>query len=107
MLNEPRPLLLEIKPELTSKSVSFGAVRTRLTGPKEQNDSIVLNDGTKVPLGIPGVAKKTADGSRYADVPLQRAAAPEEAASAVLAVASPLFSYVTGQTIEVTGGKWI
>ena len=28
-----------------------------------------------------------------------------EAASAVLAVASPLFSYVTGQTISVTGGR--
>lgn len=80
---------------------------TRLTAPKENNESLTLADGTKVALGIPGVANKTADGTRYADVPLGRAASPSEAASAVLAVASPLFSYVTGQTIEVTGGKWI
>lgn len=68
---------------------------------------MVLSDGTKVALGIPGATEKSASGNRYSDIPLQRAATPAEAAATVLAVASPLMSYVTGQTIEVTGGKWI
>jgi len=66
-----------------------------------------MADGTKVALGIPGANAKSERGNRYADIPLQRAASATEAASTVLAVVSPLMSYVTGQTIEVTGGKWI
>jgi 3-oxoacyl-[acyl-carrier protein] reductase len=39
------------------------------------------------------------------DIPLRRPGTATEAASAVLAVASPLFSYVNGETIKVTGGR--
>jgi len=78
-----------------------------LTDGREKGSAIVLKDGTKVALGIPGATEKTASGSRYSHIPLQRAATPYEAAAAVLAVASPLMSYVTGQTIEVTGGLGI
>lgn len=87
--------------------VSFGAVNTRLTQGKELNASITMADGTKVALGIPGASTKSATGDRYVDVPLRRAASATEAALTVLAVVSPLMSYVTGQTIEVTGGRWI
>ncbi|RFU29407.1 Fatty-acid synthase/3-oxoacyl-[acyl-carrier-protein] reductase, partial [Scytalidium lignicola] len=85
-----------------ANTVSFGAVNTRLTRGKEDNQSIIMADGTKVALGIPGANAKSASGTRYADIPLQRAASATEAASAVLAVVSPFMSYVTGQTIEVT-----
>lgn len=63
-------------------------------------------DGEKIALGIPQAQKAAAaQGQEYADIPLRRAGNASEAASAVLAVASPLFSYVNGETIRVTGGR--
>ncbi|EXJ74641.1 3-oxoacyl-[acyl-carrier protein] reductase [Cladophialophora psammophila CBS 110553] len=90
-----------------ANTVSFGHIETRLTTGKEKGHTMTLSDGTQVALGIPGATQKCATGERYADIPLQRAATPFEAAGAVLAVVSPLMSYVDGQTIEVTGGRWI
>ncbi|KIX05589.1 uncharacterized protein Z518_06461 [Rhinocladiella mackenziei CBS 650.93] len=90
-----------------ANTVSFGHIETRLTTGKEKGHTMTLSDGTQVALGIPGATQKSATGNRYADIPLQRAATPFEAAGAVLAVVSPLMSYVDGQTIEVTGGRWI
>ena len=88
-----------------ANTIAFGFIETRLTQAKEKGASIEI-DGKKVELGIPGNASRNKSGvSPYADIPLQRPGAPSEAASAVLAVASPLFSYVSGQTIMVTGGR--
>ena len=88
-----------------ANTIAFGFIETRLTQAKEKGASIEI-DGKKVELGIPGNASRNKPGvSPYADIPLQRPGAPSEAASAVLAVASPLFSYVSGQTIMVTGGR--
>lgn len=82
-----------------------------------------MPDGTRVALGIPGKqlqsrsgqtqhnqsGKENGEGRKkseaYADIPLRRPGSPAEAARAVLAVASPLFSYVSGETIRVTGGR--
>ena len=41
----------------------------------------------------------------YNDTLLGQPGSATEAASAVLAVVSPLMSYVNGQMIEVTGGR--
>ena len=38
-------------------------------------------------------------------VPMQRVGTPEEVAEAVVWLASPAASYVTGAFIEVTGGR--
>ena len=38
-------------------------------------------------------------------IPLRRIGLPEEAANAILFLASPLSSYVTGDTVEVAGGQ--
>ncbi|KAI9734687.1 MAG: dolichol-P-mannose synthesis [Cirrosporium novae-zelandiae] len=63
--------------------------------------------GDKVALGIPGRGieggKEGEEG--YKEIPLRRVGSATEAARAVLAVASPLFNYVNGQMISVTGGR--
>ncbi|KAB5539526.1 hypothetical protein GE09DRAFT_1226339 [Coniochaeta sp. 2T2.1] len=87
-----------------ANTIAFGHIETRLTANKEEGGFVVV-DGQKVELGIPGKQKAAAGPAMYADIPLRRPGTATEAASAVLAVASPLFSYVTGQTISVTGGR--
>lgn len=80
---------------------------TRLTAAKEAGAFVVTPDGEKVALGIPSAQKAAGSGAGQAhlDIPLRRPGTATEAASAILAVASPLFSYVNGQTISVTGGR--
>ncbi|KAF1983624.1 NAD(P)-binding protein [Aulographum hederae CBS 113979] len=92
-----------------ANTVAFGHILTRLTAAKEAGAAITLADGSKVALGIPGAQKKAQEeakqGEAFTDIPLRRPGTATEAAAAVLAVASPLFSYVNGQTIMVTGGR--
>jgi 3-oxoacyl-[acyl-carrier protein] reductase len=91
-----------------ANTVAFGYITTRLTQAKEEGAFVTTPDGTKVALGIPGQQQAARQGSganAYPDIPLRRPGSPKEAAAAVLAVCSPLFSYVSGQTISVTGGR--
>jgi 3-oxoacyl-[acyl-carrier protein] reductase len=91
-----------------ANTVAFGYIMTRLTAAKEIGAVQVLPDGTKIALGIPGAQKEQRAGGpkpTFPDIPLGRPGNATEAAQAVLAVASPLFSYVSGQTISVTGGR--
>lgn len=83
-------------------SVAFGHILTRLTGAKEEGAFVTTPDGSKVALGIPKAQKEAAGSNAHADIPLRRPGTATEAASAILAVASPLFSYVNGQTIMVS-----
>ncbi|KAI9929116.1 hypothetical protein MW887_001520 [Aspergillus wentii] len=85
-----------------ANTIAFGFVTTRLTAAKEEGAFITTPDGTKVALGIPGkqlasrkggeAEKEKKPQDQYPDIPLRRPASPEEAARAVLGVASPLFS---------------
>ncbi|KOS21821.1 3-oxoacyl-reductase FabG [Escovopsis weberi] len=89
-----------------ANAVAFGRIATRLTARKEDGGFVMGPGGERIALGIP--ERKGADGSKdddFSDIPLRRAGSATEAARSILAVASPLFSYVTGQTIMVTGGR--
>jgi 3-oxoacyl-[acyl-carrier protein] reductase len=82
-------------------TVAFGYIDTRLTQAKEKGEVIEVGD-TKVALGIP---QKLLQPERLAMIPLGRPATPEEAAGGILMMASPYAAYVTGHTLEVTGGR--
>ncbi|KAI9250172.1 hypothetical protein BDA99DRAFT_523049 [Phascolomyces articulosus] len=86
-------------------TVAFGWVDTRLTRAKEAGTSIEI-DGEKVALGVP-TGNRAAKGNPYADIPLGRAGNTDEVAGSVMMLCTPLSSYVTGHTLEVTGGRGI
>ncbi|KAH9927425.1 short-chain dehydrogenase/reductase SDR [Epithele typhae] len=88
-----------------ANTVAFGLVHTRLTAAKEDGATIEI-DGKKVALGIPG-ANASAKSAPHAVIPLGRGATPDEAAGGVLFLASPLAAFVSGHTLEVTGGAGI
>jgi 3-oxoacyl-[acyl-carrier protein] reductase len=88
-----------------ANTVAFGHIQTRLTQAKEKGAFVVGPKGERIDLGIPQASKQVPPEQQHADIPLRRPGQPSEAAAAILAVASPLFSYVTGQTIMVTGGR--
>ena len=102
------PTFLSFSPlfsfELTKKilSIAFGHILTRLTAAKEEGAFVTTPDGGKVALGIPKAQKEAREATAYADIPLRRPGTATEAASVILGVASPLFSYVNGQTIMVS-----
>jgi 3-oxoacyl-[acyl-carrier protein] reductase len=89
-----------------ANTVAFGHIQTRLTQAKEMGAFVVGPNGERIEVGIPQAAQKQVPPEQlHADIPLRRPGQPSEAAAAILAVVSPLFSYVTGQTIMVTGGR--
>lgn len=85
-------------------SVAFGHILTRLTQAKEEGAFVMTPDGEKIALGIPkGQGSQGKDA--HLDIPLRRPGTATEAASVILAMASPLMGYVTGQVIMCTGGR--
>jgi len=85
-------------------TVAYGFIDTRLTQAKSKGATIQV-EGKQVALGmpdVPGAAEKKA-----AMIPLGRNATVDEAAGAMLLLASPHASYITGHTLEVTGGAGI
>ncbi|EKD13248.1 3-oxoacyl-(acyl-carrier-protein) reductase [Drepanopeziza brunnea f. sp. 'multigermtubi' MB_m1] len=87
-----------------ANSIAFGNISTMLTAAKEDGAFVTTPDGEKIALGIPkGQGSQQANANL--DIPLRRPGSATEAASSILAVASPLFSYITGQVLMVTGGR--
>ncbi|KAH9043862.1 short-chain dehydrogenase/reductase SDR [Lactarius pseudohatsudake] len=91
-----------------ANTIAFGYILTRLTAAKEEGAAIEIG-GKKVALGIPGAKAPAttsgADPKSFPLIPLARPGTADEAAAAMLFLASPLASYVTGHTLEVTGGR--
>lgn len=88
-----------------ANTVAFGHIETRLTAAKEAG-AFVEVDGQKVALGIPKKVSESNKGGA-SDIPLRRPGRADEAAAAVLLLTTPLASYITGHTLEVTGGRGI
>ncbi len=88
--------------KINVNAVAFGFIDTRLTQAKEKGETVTIESGEEVALGIPEQMRQMA----AAIIPLGRAAAPEEAAAPVLFLASPLSNYVHGQVLNVTGGMF-
>jgi len=84
-------------------TIAFGFIDTRLT--QERSDKFIQVEGEKVALGIPKDPMTTK--IREMLTPLRRGGAPEEAASGIFLLCSPNASYITGHTLEVTGGAGI
>ena len=93
-----------------ANAVAFGMIDTRMTNAfAEDGADAVAVGGENIPQGVPAhVAKMWSnDGFVKMAVPLARKGTPDEAAGGMLFLASPLASYVTGHTLEVTGGMGI
>ncbi|HQX49426.1 MAG TPA: 3-oxoacyl-ACP reductase FabG [Planctomycetaceae bacterium] len=75
--------------ELASRQINVNAVAP----------GVVL---TEMGASIPEAARE----QMLQQIPLQRFGTPEEIASVILYLCSPLSSYVTGQTLHVNGGWW-
>ncbi|KAF8330346.1 short-chain dehydrogenase/reductase SDR [Cantharellus anzutake] len=94
-----------------ANTVAYGFIETRLTANKADGASIEIG-GKKIALGVPKPAAPTGDKKAAAPpvpnpIPLQRGGTPDEAGAAILFLASPLASYISGHTLEVTGGLGI
>ena len=87
-------------------AVAFGFIDTRLTRPKENREAIEIH-GQRIALGIPERLLQTREQVMPLLIPLGRPATPEEAAGGIVLMASPLAAYITGHTLEVTGGAGI
>ncbi|SCV73098.1 BQ2448_7023 [Microbotryum intermedium] len=85
-------------------AVAFGYILSRLTQAKELGETIEVA-GQKIALGIPTGGKKQE--GPVPGIPLGRPGTAQEAANGVLFLISPLASYVTGHTLEVTAGNGI
>src|SRR6266516_7182813 len=80
--------------------VCFGFIETRMTAPKESAEKL-QREGQEISLGIPEKMRQMAAQT----IPLGRPGTPEEAAGAMLLLASPFASYISGQILEVPGGS--
>lgn len=89
-------------------AIAFGFIDTRMTRSLEGGETVSVG-GEAVPQGLPDHVARAVSSAQTlaANVPLARKGTDEEAASGILFLASPLASYVTGHTLEVTGGMGI
>ena len=82
-------------------AVAFGFIETRLTAAKDDSNTAEIG-GDKVQLGIPEQLRSMSTML----IPMGRAGTPQEAAGGIFLLCSPWANYVTGQTLNVTGGMF-
>ena len=89
---------------LTSQPVLYCILDTRLTRAKEGGETITVG-GKTVELGIPSSMRANPNANN--DIPLRRQGNAEEAAASVVMLLTPMSSYISGHTLETTGGRGI
>ena len=72
---------------------------------KEEGASISVG-GEQVKLGIPG-GDSLREMAAELTIPMKRIGTPQEAAGAMLLLCLPYASFITGQSLEVTGGAYV
>jgi 3-oxoacyl-[acyl-carrier protein] reductase len=87
--------------KINVNAVAFGYIETRLTASKVEDNTMEI-DGQTVQLGIPDQLR----GMDAMLIPLGRPGTPEEAAGGVFFLCSPWSNYVSGQTLNITGGQF-
>jgi 3-oxoacyl-[acyl-carrier protein] reductase len=80
-------------------AVAFGFIETRLTAAKDDANVAEIG-GEKIQLGIPENLRQMSTML----IPMGRAGTPEEAAGGIFLLCSPWANYITGQTLNITGG---
>lgn len=92
-------------------AVAFGMIDTRMTNALEEGGTEGGANADEIipPQGLPEEVAKMWKSLQMLKtfVPLARMGTPEEAAGGMLFLASPLATYITGHTLEVTGGMGI
>ena len=88
-----------------ANAVAFGMIDTRMTNSFADGNAVSVG-GEAVPQGVPEHVAKMWHAPEFLQmaVPLARKGTADEAAAGMLFLASPLSSYVSGHTLEVTGG---
>ena len=81
---------------ILANSVAFGMMDTRLTQEKESGETFM----GRIPLGIPREIREQS----LQRILLRRLGTVEEAAGAIVFLASEDANYITGQVLEVNGG---
>lgn len=100
-------LLKSMSREFAPRNIRVNAVLIGLVDSGQWSrryDSGVGPDGIKIPEGM---EKKDwfFELAKSRNIPMERLGSPEEAANAILFLASSMSSYITGETLEVTGGQ--
>jgi 3-oxoacyl-[acyl-carrier protein] reductase len=92
-----------------SNCVAFGMINTRLTEKGSKVGEGHKVGGKEIPQGMPDSAVDFMKSPQVLkmSIPLARPGEAEEGAGGILLMSSPLASYITGHTLEVTGGMGI
>jgi 3-oxoacyl-[acyl-carrier protein] reductase len=92
---------------------NYSAAKAGMIGLTKASAKEFGSAGVRVNAVMPGLIRSAMTlamkpeiyAAKEKEVPLQRAGEPHEVAGAVVFLASPLASYITGAVIEVTGGR--
>ncbi|KAL3928172.1 MAG: hypothetical protein SGPRY_002505 [Prymnesium sp.] len=93
---------------IRANAVAFGMIDTRMTNAFQEEETVMVGS-TRVSQGLPQAVADMWQSEQLLRtmVPLGRKGTVDEAAGGIVFLASPWSTFVTGHTLEVTGGMGI